>query len=340
MSRTVTIDSDLEALFSEVLGAWREKRAPRGLAVELDRDLWATLEDLGLTRLTDAEGSGASWIEAAGLLRAAAAHGAPVPLAENDLLAGWLLERAGIPADTRIRTAALLDEQGHARRVPWASQVDAITVLYSTSDGWKVADVASAEVTITADRDLAGQPRDAITVELSRLEGRVVDDDTPQLLRLRGALARAAQSAGAMQRAVELSITHASERSQFGRPIAKFQAVQHLIATAAAEAALASAAVDAAVLSATESTGHEELELRVAIASSVVGHASSTVVRNVHQVHGAIGTTSEHALHEYTKPILGWRSDFGSVASWDARLTEMILAVDSTAWRFGLPATD
>lgn len=340
MSRTVTIDSDLEALFSEVLGAWREKRTPSGLAVELDRDLWATLEDLGLTRLTDAEGSGATWIEAAGLLRAVAAHGAPVPLAENDLLAGWLLERAGITADSRIRTATLLDEHGSARRVPWASQVDAIAVLYSTPEGWKVADIATGAVDITVGADLAGQPRDDIAVDLTGVEGHLVNDDTPQFLRLRGALARAAQSTGAMQRAVELSIAHASERSQFGRPIAKFQAVQHLIAAAAAEAALASAAVDAAVLTATETTDLETLELRVAIASSVVGHASSTVVRNAHQVHGAIGTTSEHALHEYTKPVLGWRSDFGSVASWDARLTELLLAADSPAWRFGLPSTD
>lgn len=340
MSRTVTIDSDIEGLFTEVLGAWREKRGTSELNVELDRNLWATLEELGLTRLTGAEGSGATWIEAAGLLRAAAAHGAPVPLAENDLLAGWLLERASISTDARIRTAALLDEHGHAHRVPWASQVDAIVILYSTAEGWKVADITAEEANITVGFDLAGQPRDDIVVELSVLEGHVVSDDTAKLLRLRGALARAAQSTGAMQRAVELSIAHASERSQFGRPVAKFQAVQHLIASAAAEAALASAAVDAAVLTAAEMTDLEALELRVAIAASVVGHASSVVVRNAHQVHGAIGTTSEHALHEYTKPPLAWRSDFGSVASWDAHLTELLLTAESSAWRLGIPAND
>jgi len=60
----------------------------------------------------------------------------------------------------------------------------------------------------------------------------------------------------------------------------------------------------------------------VAVAKSCAGHAASTVVRNAHQVHGAIGTTFEHELHWYTKPILAWRSEFGSVALWDRLLTQ------------------
>ncbi len=58
----------------------------------------------------------------------------------------------------------------------------------------------------------------------------------------------------------------------------------------------------------------------VAVARSVCGHAGSAVVRNAHQVHGAIGTTMEHVLHRVTMPILAWTNDFGSVAEWDALL--------------------
>lgn len=39
-------------------------------------------------------------------------------------------------------------------------------------------------------------------------------------------------------------------------------------------------------------------------------------------VHGAIGTTREHRLHEFTKPALAWRSEFGSVQHWDDTLTD------------------
>ena len=47
------------------------------------------------------------------------------------------------------------------------------------------------------------------------------------------------------------------------------------------------------------------------------------VVRNAHQVHGAIGTTREHRLHEFTRAALAWRSEYGSVRHWDRMLTDM-----------------
>ena len=64
----------------------------------------------------------------------------------------------------------------------------------------------------------------------------------------------------------------------------------------------------------------------VAAARSCAGHASSVVVRNAHQVHGAIGTTREHRLHEFTRAALAWRSEFGSVRYWDEWLTDAALS--------------
>ena len=49
------------------------------------------------------------------------------------------------------------------------------------------------------------------------------------------------------------------------------------------------------------------------------------VVRNAHQVHGAIGTTREHRLHEFTRAALAWRREFGSVRYWDERVTDAAL---------------
>ena len=62
---------------------------------------------------------------------------------------------------------------------------------------------------------------------------------------------------------------------------------------------------------------------RLAVARSCAGHATTVVVRNAHQVHGAIGTTSEHRLHEFTRAALAWRSEYGSVRYWDEVLTGM-----------------
>lgn len=149
-------------------------------------------------------------------------------------------------------------------------------------------------------------------------DGVVVGVDVVDQLVLRGALARAVQVVGALERAVDLCVEHARTRVQFGRPLAKFQAVQHLVADAAAEAALARAAVDAAVLDAaeTELTGPASAT-KVAAARSCAGHAASVVVRNAHQVHGAIGTTQEHPLQLVTLPALDWRGEFGTTRDWD-----------------------
>ncbi|PRC45222.1 acyl-CoA dehydrogenase, partial [Mycobacterium sp. ITM-2017-0098] len=135
---------------------------------------------------------------------------------------------------------------------------------------------------------------------------------------------RSIQVCAALDRALELSIEHTTSREQFGRPLAKFQAVQHQIADIAAEAALARSATEAALsVAVTSDWRSPQLEFLVAAARSCAGHATSVVVRNAHQVHGAIGTTSEHRLHEFTRAALAWRSEFGSVRHWDARLTDM-----------------
>ncbi|HVW45198.1 MAG TPA: acyl-CoA dehydrogenase family protein, partial [Amycolatopsis sp.] len=181
----------------------------------------------------------------------------------------------------------------------------------------------------------AGQPRDEVRVDVTALSGVPVTEPVRREYLLRGALARTVQSTGALERAVELSVSYASQRSQFGRPIAKFQAVQQLIADAACESALARAATDAAVATLVRRTG--SLEQSVAIARSVTGHATSVVVRNAHQVHGAIGTTLEHPLHEVTMPALAWRSEYGSPAHWDRRLTELLTGSTGSAWQLGVP---
>ena len=45
-----------------------------------------------------------------------------------------------------------------------------------------------------------------------------------------------------------------------------------------------------------------------------------------HQVHGAIGFTSEHILHRYTLRMLAWRDDFGNESHWAAALGNRIAA--------------
>lgn len=292
-----------------------------------DAELWRRLDELGLIRLTGAEdsgGSGAGWIEAAELLSAAVRHGVRIPLAEHDLLACWLLEAAGVGCDTATRTVCVFDERGLASDVPWASRAERIVAVWPRDGGHAVADIAADHVTITPGANMIGEPRDGVAADLTTLDGVLVGDELLAQLRLRSALVRSIQVCAALDRALELSIEHTTSRQQFGRPLAKFQAVQHQIADIAAEAALARSATESALsVAAASHWSSPSLEFLVAVARSCAGHATTVVVRNAHQVHGAIGTTREHRLHEFTRAALAWRSEYGSVRHWDRMLTDM-----------------
>jgi acyl-CoA dehydrogenase len=319
---TPAVDPDLAEMMSAVFAA---HRAQHGHDEGLD-ELWSQLGELGLVRLTGSEtsgGSGAGWAEAAELLRAAAWHAVSAPLAEHDLLACWLLEAAGLEVDEKRRTAALLDESGTARGVPWAATSPRIVVIWPDGAGFRVADVDTTAVRLSAGNNGAGEPRDSVVVDTLSLTGTPVPATLVAQWQRRAALARAIQVCATLDRILALAVTHTGERIQFGRPLAKFQAVQHLVADMAAEAALARAATDGALAEAlrTDWTS-EHLDFLVAVARSCAGHAASVVVRNAHQVHGAIGTTREHRLHEFTARALAWRSEYGSVQYWDDTLTD------------------
>lgn len=339
-----SIDSDLVQMMRDVLRARSLiDRLDQGIdGIELDTKEWSQVQELGLATLTLPEehgGSGATWLESAALLREAGAAAAHLPLVETDLLAAWLLREAGLPIDDSSRTVAVLDENGHSPSVPWAGDVDRI-VVHAQRDGARVvADLDPADLQVEKVATRSGLPKYSVTLP-ERIDGVPVGDSVETQLILRGALGRAAQSVGAMERILELCVEHTTVRVQFGRPLSKFQSVQNLVSDIAAEVALARTAVDAAVTDAvaTDLVGPDSA-FQVAVARSCVGHATSTVVRNAHQVHGAIGTTVEHPLQLLTLPLLDWRNDFGGVVFWDRILGAALRASSGSAWKLVTGAT-
>jgi acyl-CoA dehydrogenase len=321
----MTVDAELVAMMNAVFADHRTAHGPTA-----GPELWGQLRALGLARLTGTEatgGSGAGWHEAAELMAAAVRSGVRMGLPEHDLLACWLLEVAGVPVDDKTRTVALLDESGTATAVPWASVAERIVLVWRTETGkHTVADVDAGQVRITAGDNMIGEPRDTVSADVAASDGAVVSEETVTTLHLKAALVRAVQVCAAMDTILELAVEHSSSRTQFGRPLAKFQAIQHMISDIAAEATLARTATEAALTAAADTRwSAPHLEFLVAVARSCCGHAASVVVRNAHQVFGAIGTTAEHTLHEYTRAALAWRGEFGSVRSWDDRVTTAAL---------------
>jgi acyl-CoA dehydrogenase len=334
----IGVDPTVVDMMSAVFADYRETHPPAAGRAECDPALWRTLDDLGLVRLTGAEsagGSGAGWYEAAELLAAAVRHGVRIPLAEHDLLACWLLDINDMPCDSAVRTVALLDDHGNATAVPWVAGAEQIVLVWPSADEYLVADADPDALQIAPGTNMIGEPRDTVTADLAVLRGVPVPVERVGELRNKAALVRAIQVCAALDRILALSIEHTTSRIQFGRPLSKFQTVQNLISDIAGEAALARSATEAALTAAVDSDWSAgSLDFLVAVARSCVGHAASVVVRNAHQVHGAIGTTREHRLHEFTRPALVWRSEFGSVQDWDEAVTDAALQAGAAGlWR-------
>lgn len=137
------------------------------------------------------------------------------------------------------------------------------------------------------------------------------------------ALARAMQMTGALETILSMTIAHVRDREQFGRPIAKFQAVQHSLSIMAGEVAAATAAADHAV----GKQGDDDAlaTLAVGLARVRIGEACSKVAALAHQLHGAIGYTREHRLHVYTKAVWTWRDQFGTQAWWSKQVGRAVL---------------
>ena len=109
---------------------------------------------------------------------------------------------------------------------------------------------------------------------------------------------------GAGRAMLTLARQHALDRSQFGRPVASFQAIRHrlaetLVAIEGAEATLVAAAA-------------EPDDLSFLLAKAAAGQAALTAARHCQQVLGGIGFTAEHELHRHIKRALVLDAMLGS----------------------------
>ena len=269
--------------------------------------LWQTFAETGLAQAAlpeEAEGAGL----AAGLavLRAAGRHAAPIPAAET-MVGALLCHAAGIEApDGPLSVHALPDGAGAGAtaalpRVPWARFVSAV-VFAAPGEG-----LASCKpVDISEGANLAGEPRDDVTLAGPPDCFVALPPEVDGFALM--ALSRAAQLRGAMEHVLPMSVGYAHDRVQFGRPLARFQAIQHYLAEIAGEAAASGAAIDAAAEVGTP--------FAFAAAKARASQAAGTVARLAHQVHGAIGYTAEHDLHIWTKRLWAWRDEYGNEAHW------------------------
>jgi alkylation response protein AidB-like acyl-CoA dehydrogenase len=144
--------------------------------------------------------------------------------------------------------------------------------------------------------------------ELSGTPVTVIPGAAPAALAIARALA-AANAAGGTRATLEMAVSYAKIREQFGRTIGSFQAVKHLLADMVIDSELATAAAWDAARAAGAAGGQDELSGAVAAAVALTGYRRNAQ-RNI-QVHGGIGFTWEHDAHLYLRRALTLQALFG-----------------------------
>ncbi|AET92860.1 acyl-CoA dehydrogenase-like protein [Burkholderia sp. YI23] len=289
--------------------------------------LWDAIAGAGFADILVPEsedGAGLSLLAAAPLIAACGRYALPLPLPYTMLARAWLAAdaRAGVQGPVTIApqpsaTGLRFDN------VPFGAVSDWLLVQRGEQcELWPV-DHATREpdgIHASLDATLVWQeaPR-AIPLPVSAESARVA-----------GAAVTALLMTGALEKMLDMTIAWANERTQFGRPIGKFQAIQHQISVLAELVFSARMAANLAC----PADGYAPRELGAAAAKGYVSAVASQAASIAHAVHGAIGITTEHDLNLYTRRLHAWRRAFGAESHWQERIGAAWLSGDDSALDF------
>jgi alkylation response protein AidB-like acyl-CoA dehydrogenase len=262
---------------------------------------------------------------------------ATVALAANALIAsgGPVAEQhlAAIAAGTTIAAVAIRDAErptvarrsgdgylieGSKRFVVDGCLADLLLV---------VADLEGETVLFAIDADAAGLSRVAEpTLDRTRKLARINFEGVPatrvtapgegaevlgRTLRL-ATVALAAEQVGGAQACLDMAVSYAKDRVQFGRAIGSFQAVKHLCADTLLEVESARSAASYAAWAVAE--GSEDQEIVAEIAKAAASEAFLLAATNNLQIHGGIGFTWEVDCHLYLRRAKSSETFFGTPA--------------------------
>jgi alkylation response protein AidB-like acyl-CoA dehydrogenase len=284
---------------------------------------WATITEMGLIGMLapeDRGGLGLQLIDFVGIAEAAGYVALPEPL----------LIQAGIVVPL---LAGLADDKGWLERVmageivavghpgnPFVADADAATALL-LSEGDRLHLVPRDRVTLT--RHESFDPfRRLFSAEWTPSPDTALAAGWGDVF-ARGALLAAAEMVGVGQRAIDMAVAYAKDRTQFGKPIGSYQAVKHLVADAQVKIEFARPVVQAAA--AELPLGSPEALARLAHAKIAASEAADLATRNAVQVHGAMGMTWEVDLHFWVKRAIALRGTWGTISSHGRTVAQRML---------------
>ena len=324
-------------------------RASRGewLGVE-----WERIEESGFTMALVDEafgGFGVEREEAISIVRLAGQYAVPLPLAET-MLANFLLGRCGLsptPGAVALSTSRrcrplALEITSNGRRVTglvpsvtWPNDIAGLVAIATTGGGeaFLVSVPRSGFTVIETLQGIHHHPLATVQVDIEVTDqtcAPLPDGMDGETITRLGAALRSAAIAGSMQRILDMVVTYTADRTQFGRPLSKFQVIQHQLATIAAQTAAAASCADMIAEAFSE---HLDPAL-IAVTKARTGEASGIVASLSHQLHGAIGVTQEYELHYFTNQLWQWRDEFGNETYWQEALARQALGDRDGLWPF------
>lgn len=303
------------------------------------QEAWAGIRDVGVDSIgvsEDAGGSGGTLAHLAVVASALGEKGMGLPVIEA-ATARWVLASAGAAINASLPIVVLTDADEQPRvLVPWGRHADLLVVYLSNGDALAY-DLTDAQAGVAEDVNLAGEPRDTITLD-GIAARRLESAPSVEAVRARLGLLWAAALAGAMRGAYHKTRDHVREREQFGGPLIKIPAVAGALANFKTQLLLAEVAVARAVDSLGDD-GECPDTASVAAARIVTASGATEAARLAHQLHGAMGVTEEGGLHRLSTRLWAWQDAVTSERAWSIELGEQAIdGGEEQVWSVLTPA--
>jgi alkylation response protein AidB-like acyl-CoA dehydrogenase len=327
-------------------------RSLAAAGTDVDDKLWQRGTELGWTGLAvpeEHDGTGQGLVELCLVAEELGRAAAPGPFADS-ALAGLVLARLGRPEPLAALAAGHLKASlafhgpvagrydgdalvlsGRASAVQSAAAADWLLVLAAVpaapGGGGRRLVLVSRPATAVEPRRTLDETRRWYDVVLDGV--RVGTDDViaagdPEIQWLADAAAvlSAADSLGAGERLLEMTVGYVKVREQFGRPLGSFQSVKHKVADmlttlkgARAATYYAAMALDAGVADAT---------VAASVAKAFTAEGVAALAGEALQAHGGIGFTWEHDLHLYLRRVKVNEMLYGAPAEHYERIVALL----------------
>lgn len=209
------------------------------------------------------------------------------PGSDGLVLSGQKMMALDAPSATHLIVTASLSDGSPALVLVESGSPGIEAAPYPLLDNTRAADIRFDAVRLTSDAILVSGP-DAET-----LLAEAVD---------RATLARLAQAVGSMEEVLRICSAYLKERRQFGQPIGKFQALQHIMADMFVVTHQSRSALYQALANIDEKP--DVRRRAISLAAITIHEAGQLVSRQGVQLHGGYGVTDEYEISHHYRHLL------------------------------------